>query len=424
MAIVIDGITLPEFPEVFPEVFSELDRLGTTIPADYPYRVVFGFAFQDGSNGSNKIGMFALVASMNPMFLLPAELTGAGNDMLGTFGNGYFITSCYFNLDATDGYWLPIEGTTTGAFNSANPTTQDNMGSLLSDISGSNYDILKITSVNETTGDFETEIYFPNSETPAEPEYGKIKRQHMRDIGDAIRRKTGKKDKIPTPQLASEIDSIVTADGLPVAEEYSFGTPASEYGLAVSSDWIESQYGDNYTQGWTFTANETIDVVGLRHGYSNANGVSKTLALWDNSGNLLKSLAVKGNVNLGEWVDFYFDEPITLQAGQNYTVSCRSMYKVRTSNFSVNPKITYLGFGETASSTSKPSYGNKTQCVAVDIILANKNDTVKPSVYQISLSTLDSLSFVTQRIVGNPNVMTPAQMISALESVATATVEE
>ena len=163
MGIVIDGVVLPDFPEVFPEGFSELDRLGTTIPADYPYRVIVEFI---SSNGSTKVAAFGLIASMNPIYLIPSELMGTTDDVFGTMGNGYFFTTCYFNPDTSEVYWIPVEGTATGAFTTANPSTQNNIGNLLENICWSNYDILRITSVNETTGEFETEIYFPNSETP------------------------------------------------------------------------------------------------------------------------------------------------------------------------------------------------------------------------------------------------------------------
>lgn len=117
-------------------------------------------------------------------------------------------------------YSLPEDSSTIGAVGSS--YMEDWGINVHYDLLYANHDVKAITSVNEdgtyVVGD---KIFFRNSETPAEPEpeYGKIRRQHMRDIGDAIRRKTGKKDKIPTPQLASEIDSIVTADNALVLKD-------------------------------------------------------------------------------------------------------------------------------------------------------------------------------------------------------------
>lgn len=101
----------------------------------------------------------------------------------------------------------------------------------VSNLEWSNHDIKSATAINEDTMEITVgdEIFWyagyasDQNKTPAEPEYGKIRRSLVRGITNAVRRKTGKTDKIPPEQLESEIDSIVTADGMPVAEEHAFG---------------------------------------------------------------------------------------------------------------------------------------------------------------------------------------------------------
>lgn len=212
MAIVIDGVTLPDFPEGEMEFQS-----GTITTSDFPYRVMVNF----GAVG--EAYQFVLIGSRKPISYFPEELLGI--ELFAVLEGGYFISQCFFRLDGKymeGATWMPNIASLDEPYTSADPAgvVQTEM---FKTIFWANYDIKTVIAVNEDTMEITVgdEIYFPNSETPAEPEpeYGKIKRQHMRDIGDAIRRKTGKKDKIPTPQLASEIDSIVTADNALVLKD-------------------------------------------------------------------------------------------------------------------------------------------------------------------------------------------------------------
>lgn len=197
MAIVIDGITLPPFPE-------------GAVDETYKNYVIFKVSSNGELSGITVMSAIGEAAYVSPDL---ANLDGAALLVTNPHTQRESRLTIY-NL--ADQKWSNSIDDETGFMGFIG-----NVGSEY-ELVYANHDVKIVTEFDAenmewwNVGD---EIYFPNSEAPAEPEYGKIRRQHMRDIGDAIRRKTGKKDKIPTPQLASEIDSIVTADNALVLKD-------------------------------------------------------------------------------------------------------------------------------------------------------------------------------------------------------------
>lgn len=174
-----NGVVLPDFADGM-------------IPPDSHVIIGYPSSFQSGEPTQVTDFYYAMISS-EPFLYLPAELSPLGVGVVLSLGE-MLGGAAFYGVE-----WL--SGT-------IDTTIFD--GCLL----WADHDIKTVTAFNEETFELTAgdEIYFPNSETPAEPEpeYGKIRRQIIRDIADAIRRKTGKKDKIPTPQLASEIDGIPT----------------------------------------------------------------------------------------------------------------------------------------------------------------------------------------------------------------------
>lgn len=420
MSIVIDGITLPEFPE------GEMEfQFETITTSDFPYRVMLGF----GPVG--EAYQFILVATKSPIIHIPEELIGIEAFM--QMEAGYFISQCVFRLDGAynDGpIWYPYEAHSDEQFGAGVGTTISS--EVFKTIFWSNYDIKTAIAVNEdtmevTTGD---EIYFANCETPAEPEpeYGKIRRQYMRDIGDAIRRKTGKKDKIPTPLLASEIDSIVTADGLPVADDYAFGAIASNYGLNVEPEFFAKMSSYNKTYANKFKPRENFDVIGFR--VTGVNNYDVGIKLWDADGNLLgKTTGVCQSQ--ATWSEMYLDTKIPLNVDTEYWIGVYSyteIWKGSIHEVVASDKITLTGWGTGSYNTFPTSVNGMntssgaSEIAPVDIIIGVSSDL--PETYQISLDTINGLAAAIQTATGSKSNMRIDEMISALQNAATATAEE
>lgn len=188
MSLVIDGITLPEFPE---GLFDD----------EYKYGIIF-------ISHIDETYTFISMSSPVEFVHIPGALIGMSGDyatsMATMRGSEY--------LESSDS-WTTIS---IGEM----PTIPLGDGFSLG---WSNHDIKTVIAINEDTFELTTgdEIYFPNSETPAEPEpeYGKIRRAIIRDASNAVRRKTGRTDKFPPEQLEYEIDSIVTADNALVLKD-------------------------------------------------------------------------------------------------------------------------------------------------------------------------------------------------------------
>ena len=214
MSIVIDGITLPDFP-------SEV--------ANYPYYLVKEMGvYQD--DGTKEL-FYSVLASQQPFEYgqydfggpLLTFLTVRTNDAMGwaTYldsSNWAVVTIDEFSIAAMF-FGVVINGETAQSYLSVPP--EMGMSQCDGRILLANHDITVAANFNDEATGWEStdEVYFFKNDTPAEPEYGKIKKQTLKGIANAIRRKTGKKDKIPTPQLASEIDSIVTADNALVLKD-------------------------------------------------------------------------------------------------------------------------------------------------------------------------------------------------------------
>jgi hypothetical protein len=159
MAIEYNGLTLPEMPE------GEIEfRVGMITTSDFPYRV----AVNAGEVG--EAYQYVLIATKSPIYYLPEEFDG--EEIFGQMEGGYFVVQCIFRFDDPIGQVLPlpVDASLDSPFASVNSSTQVNT-EMFKTIFWANYDVPKITSVNEETWEFETEVWFANSETPSLPPY-------------------------------------------------------------------------------------------------------------------------------------------------------------------------------------------------------------------------------------------------------------
>jgi len=153
-----------------------------------------------------------------------------------------------------------------------------------------------------------------------------------------------------------------------IAEQYI------EYGItAEPASYTTTK--NKYEMGWMFTVgNENINVGGLRVKYPSIQ--TTTAHLWDSSGNLIASVDISAIAT--EWVTGFFDESITLLAGNSYVISCyntSSRYYSTKNNFTFNSKIAFAGGKYIQSKNSFPT-GTEANNVypMIDIVI----DTTPP----------------------------------------------
>ena len=144
---------------------------------------------------------------------------------------------------------------------------------------------------------------------------------------------------------------------------------AYEYGILTYSGL--GTISNSYEMGYKFTANENINVCGLRVMYPSAQ--ETTAHLWDSSGNLIASANVTAIAS--EWVEVLLNEQIVLESGKTYCVSCyntSTRYAASKSNFTFNEKITFVSgvYNETRNSFPRGQEANMVYPL-VDIIIGS-----------------------------------------------------
>ena len=144
---------------------------------------------------------------------------------------------------------------------------------------------------------------------------------------------------------------------------------AYEYGILTYSSLVTTS--NHYEMGYKFTANENINVCGLRVMYPSAQ--ETTAHLWDSSGNLIASASVTAIAN--EWVEVLLNKTIVLESGKTYCVSCyntSSRYYSEKRNFTFNKKITFAAGVYNGTQNSFPRNEEARYVYPlVDIIIGN-----------------------------------------------------
>ncbi len=239
-------------------------------------------------------------------------------------------------------------------------------------------------------------------------------------IGDAIRTKTGKSDTLTLEQMATEIEGIEMTEELPKAEESAFGIDSggNEYGIRTEGTASLHNESTSRTFGYAFTAAEAFSIVGFRHKQSNS-GKNKTLSLWNSSGTKVVGMMVKDDAT--DWIDYYFDTPIDVAAGETYTVSVYTYQPLcmRFDKTVFNPKLTNTAI-RYYNTNAYPSgnAGNFFYFAFVDIIIKPVQAPL-PDDYQITRTTMDDIAEEIQRITGETGKLSTAQIVTALQGINT-----
>lgn len=392
MSINVNGVTLPDIPVV----------------EGYPYATVITVE----ESGETVKAVF--LAAVSEILYIPPELNGTEFGLITHMTPGDIV---YEWTPATNEWQLYAEST----------DVQQNYP--CGNVDGTDYSItwanhnIAVVGLGTDGAPYATdEIYFPSS-VVAEPEYGKIRRQIVRGIADAIRRKTGGTDKIPPEQMESEIDSIVTADGLPNAESFEFGAldegDGVEYGITGTYSSMCYTKGEIGTQ---FKAASGFSILGLR-GYKSWRG--KTVKVWDSTGTLIESAVIpKTGSSSSVWETVYFANPITIVPNEVFTISGYTdadSNGLRTQESSFNSKIVsangVYGSNKDVCPTTKlqDNYGWDLAPM-IDIVIGPAEATERPETLQITIDSLDELANEVKRVTSASGRLSITEMKSALKS--------
>ena len=144
------------------------------------------------------------------------------------------------------------------------------------------------------------------------------------------------------------------------------------------------------TAGWEFKARKAITVAGLRAKIRNSNGYTGTIKLTTSNGTTIAEVSV--SLVEGEWVDAYFDDPVSLTVGSNYIVML----------FGESGTLTYQNNPTTVSDVEYvcgrygglPGVSESGTCYSCDIIIQGHSQPPLPVKTQYYKSG-DSWSVVT-----------------------------
>ena len=239
---------------------------------------------------------------------------------------------------------------------------------------------------------------------------------------DQIRRITETEDAMTFERATESLLNVTPGDELPSAEKSVFGVDSGseEYGILSEGNTQTSITYNYITLGWTFTAVEAFAIVGFRDKLTNGN---KTIKLWDSSGNLVTSHFSYENATNG-WISHYLDVPINVAIGETYTITVYAYNPSgpTKSDTVFNAKLTGIDVRYTAKDKFPTDSGYTAYLAFVDIIIAPVQAAL-PDSYEIQRTTMDDIAEEVQRITGTESKMTTAQIVTALQGIATPTTE-
>lgn len=284
--------------------------------------------------------------------------------------------------------------------------------------------------------------------------YYSIKEQTLQDIADAIRNKTGLTENMSSEEMAGKIEGIsgggelqektvtpttevqeVTPDSgyyglskvvvnaaesveLPSAEEYTFGGIVTEETALISGGTYDRSPQTNRMYGLSFYVTNPIEITKIRF-FSGGWGGVNTIKLIDESQKVLYSAEVTG-VGSKAWFAHVPANPIRLGVGTKY--------------YLFNTYFYYGGYNKAFSGTTfnnilsdvKGVYGTKTDAYPATVsnteggafdfnfeVVAGET----PDEYSVECVTMDNIAAEINRITNTTVPLTPAQMITALQSI-------
>ena len=213
--------------------------------------------------------------------------------------------------------------------------------------------------------------------------------------------------------------NVVPGGGLPNAEESSFGDNDADIETGIVTLGTLSNSGSTMRQTTAnkYTANEAISIVGLRL-HPTSSSTARTLYLYNENGEVVRKTEEITPV-ANTWTMVYFDEPVNIAKGESFVVSASKVQyipKASVSDTTFNGKVTFVGGSGGGGLFPSSFYG--TIYGILDIIIGTVSAEL-PDEYQIARTTMDDIANEVKRITGTTGKMSTAQIIAALEGMAT-----
>lgn len=254
----------------------------------------------------------------------------------------------------------------------------------------------------------------------------RISGERLKAIADAIRAKKDTTAIFTPEQMAVEIESLdIMGNDLPDAEDNFFGTPgdATEYGIENYFTASDSNLGANV--GYKFTVVKTMACFGLRAMFGGTKSTTRYLRLWDaETQTAIETLTVTGSQETDKWIEYRFAEPVNLFPGKTYAVSMRGYYLVMLQNpATFNDNLANAEYAAAATEDGCPTTPTTSTAPAVDIIIGEALTESTVTEYKIQTETLTEIADEVKRITGASGALSPEQIITALQGIATPTTE-
>ena len=245
---------------------------------------------------------------------------------------------------------------------------------------------------------------------------------------DQIRRITETEDAMTFERATESLLNVTPGAELPDAESGTFGNDAASSQLGFSIN--EGRSVDVKNLGYskyvaaTYKANEALSIMGVRVFLAYFRDY-RSIYLWNASGELIGQ--IDGiTVQKNSYTDVYFSNPVNISIGEEFTFSLTNeTYSTRISKsyISMNSKITFVQ--SNVDSSNPPTGGTDTSYLygVFCPIIGTINTVELPDSYEIQRTTMDDIAEEVQRITGTESKMTTAQIVTALQGIATPTTE-
>lgn len=242
-------------------------------------------------------------------------------------------------------------------------------------------------------------------------------------VAEEARRLTNTADQLTTDEMLEMLESVESTDALPDAENAAFGTGevTAQYGIATPGETsMDTNTASRKMFGYKFTPVRDIVCQGFRVFGSVTSTYAYALILWDSGGNVI---AKKSNVTgvSGEWSEHLLSEPVTLRAGETYVVSYYNSSSVKdTLKKSGTVMSAYFSsVSLVCASSYKFPNDDYTGSLwpAVDIFFTLAEEGNIPTEYKIQTDTMTDIADEVKRLADASGKVSPAQMITALQSV-------
>lgn len=232
-------------------------------------------------------------------------------------------------------------------------------------------------------------------------------------VAEEARRLTNTADPLTTDGMLAALEGVEMP---PDAEDYTFGTAEVDvqYGIATPGETsmdINATYRKTF--GYKFTPNQDIVCQGFC--VHSPASYKYTVTLWDSGGG---TIAKKSGVAGGSYV--WLSEPVTLRAGESYVVSYANSESVKytlkksgtvmSAYFSSISPVYASGFEFPSNEYTDSLWP------AVDIIFTLATEDI-PAEYTVQLDTMTDIADEVKRLADASGQVSPAQMITALQSV-------